>query len=103
MALTVFDSSQAWGNPDRGVQLFGRASAATGPIAKEAERLYGQRFPIYAKWMRGRTPMERRAAAQLRTYRFYRFVPTRVKILDERAFGSGVFVAAPVPRRPRKR
>jgi len=46
----------------------------------------------------GRNPEDRRQAEQLRSYRFYRFVPTRVKILDERVFGGGVFAVASVPR-----
>ena len=60
----------------------------------EAERLYGKRFPPYAKWMAGRNEVGKR----LRTYRFYRFVARKVKILDEREFGAGVFVVAFVIR-----
>ncbi len=55
-------------------------------------------FPPYAKWMRGTRPQERRDAEQLRSYTFYRFVPSRVKILNEPVFGGGVFVVAAVRR-----
>lgn len=98
MAMTIFRSAQAWGNPDRGVQLFGTCREAKGPHARNAERLYGERFPPYMKTSAGRNPEDRRQGEQLRSYRFYRFVPTRVKILDERVFGGGVFAVASVPR-----
>jgi len=42
MAMTIFRSAQAWGNPDRGVQLFGTCREAKGPHARNAERLYGE-------------------------------------------------------------
>lgn len=99
MAMTIFRSAQSWGRPDRGAQLFGTCREAKGPHARNAERLYGERFPPYARTLEGRTSEARRQAEQLRSYRFYRFVPTRVKILDERVFGGGVFVVASVPRR----
>src|SRR2546426_12332246 len=30
MAITIFRSAQVWGRPDRGLQLFGTCTAATG-------------------------------------------------------------------------
>lgn len=87
MAMTIFDSSQNWGDPDRGVQLFGSCSEVRGDEAKEAERLYLGRFPRYED-----------LAPRLRPCRFYRFLPRRVKVLDEREFGGGVFVATAVRR-----
>ncbi len=59
---------------------------------------YARRFPPYAKWMRGPTAQEKREAEQLRSYTFYRFVPSRVKILNEPVFGGGVFVVTAIPR-----
>jgi hypothetical protein len=78
-AIAVFDSDQAWGEPDRGVQLFGRAREVTDATA---ERAYAARFPRYDPH---RTP-----------YRLYRFHPIRVKLFDERELGDGVFVTARV-------
>jgi uncharacterized protein YhbP (UPF0306 family) len=82
-AVTVFDSTQSWGGKDRGIQLFG--SARMLDRARDAERVYGQRFPSY-------TPGE------FPSLRFYRFRPTRLKLFDEKALGSGLFVSARVRR-----
>lgn len=80
-ALAVYDSTQSWGNPDRGIQLFGAAREANGSAAREAQKVYGKRFPSYAP-------------ADMSAYRFYRFRPRRVKLFDEIALGGGVFVTA---------
>jgi hypothetical protein len=99
MAMTVFRSEQPWDEPGRGAQLFGRCAQARGRKTREAEALYGTRFPAYGRHLRGRREEDRRMAKGLRAYRFYRFVPRTVKILDEAEFGSAVFVVADVPRR----
>ncbi len=81
VAVAVYDSTLSWGGPDRGIQLFGSASELAGRAAVEAEQLYAKRFAASAR-MKGRV------------YRFYRFRPRRMKLFDEREFGSGVFVTA---------
>jgi uncharacterized protein YhbP (UPF0306 family) len=81
VAVAVYDSRQTWGNPDRGIQLFGLA----GEGAADAERLYAGRFPAYRATEQG-------------AYRFYELRPRRLKLFDERALGSGVFVTARVGR-----
>jgi general stress protein 26 len=43
-AITVYDSKQTWGKPDRGMQLFGRAGVVTGRAAGEAASAYAKRF-----------------------------------------------------------
>ena len=63
-----------------------------------AEAIYGKRFPAFARWMKGTTTAERRQAAQLRSYALFRFIPARVKILDETEFGGAVFIAAALRR-----
>ncbi len=98
LAMTVFDSSQTWGKPNRGIQLFGTCRQARGHEAQRAERLYAKRFRNYARWMAATGAAGKRAVDQLRSYRFYRFLPSRVKILDEREFGGAVFVVATIPR-----
>lgn len=98
IAMAVFRSDQPWDKPGRGVQLFGRCSEVRGRKAKEAEELCGERFPAYGRHLRGKSVEDRRMAAGLRAYRFYRFVPRTVKILDEAEFGGGVFVVADVER-----
>ena len=84
-AIAIYDSSQTWGRPDRGIQLFGTARTAAGRTARAAERIYGGRFPDYA-------------GVDLSAYGFYLFRPRRLKLFDERAFGSGVFVSARADR-----
>jgi uncharacterized protein YhbP (UPF0306 family) len=102
MAMAVFRSTQTWSGPDRGVQLFGTGREATGRIATEAEQCYGRRFRLYESWVRG-AGIGEKEADRLRSYRFYRFRPGRVKILDEREFGSAVFVLATIERGGRSR
>jgi len=82
-AIAVYDSKQVWGEPDRGIQLFGSAREVAGRTVRDAERVYAKRFPAYSP-------------VNLSGYRFYRFRPRRVKLFDERALGVGVFVTATV-------
>jgi uncharacterized protein YhbP (UPF0306 family) len=82
-AIAVYDSSQSWEKPDRGIQLFGSAREVAAPAARPAERVYARRFPESAQ-------------ADLSPYRFYRFRPSRMKLFDEAALGAGVFVTATV-------
>ena len=84
-AVAVHDSHQTWGRPDRGIQLFGSARMLSGAAADEAGRVYAARFRDYE-------------ARNLRATRVYRLRPRRVKLFDERALGSGVFVTAAVRR-----
>jgi len=83
VAVAVYDSSQSWGKPDRGIQLFGSAREADGVDADDAERVYANRFPEYRE--RG-----------LSGYRFFVFHPSRLKLFDERELGDGRFVSARV-------
>ena len=80
-AITVFDSHQVWGQPDRGIQLLGSTRRLPATEIAHAEPLYAARFPGYA------TP-------DLRAYRFFRFRTERLKVFDEAVFGAGAFVTA---------
>jgi uncharacterized protein YhbP (UPF0306 family) len=92
MAVAIFDSRQRWGGPDRGVQLFGRASEARGKGAVAASKVYARRFSGFAKW---RADVERQEGAFV--LRPYRFKPSRAKIFDERSLGGGRFIDLHVP------
>jgi uncharacterized protein YhbP (UPF0306 family) len=83
VAIAVFDSNQIWGKPDRGIQLFGTARELPPTAAREAERIYAERFPECRQ-------------ADFEVYSLYRFRPLRLKLFDERAFGPGVFITARV-------
>jgi uncharacterized protein YhbP (UPF0306 family) len=81
VAVTVYDSSQSWGQPDRGIQLFGSAREVERSAGGVFEAVYATRFPDY-------TPVDPHA------YRFYVLRPLRFKLFDENELGSGVFVTA---------
>lgn len=83
VAVAVFDARQVWGQPDRGIQLVGIAGEAVGAARPDAERLYADRFAGFT-------------ADGFAGYALYVFRPRRVKLFDEPAFGSGVFVTAKV-------
>ncbi len=93
MAVTVFSSRQRWGQRDCGLQLFGDCSLARGRLIKTAERLYVTRFRAYSIWRDHLTSDD-----MGRAYRFYRFLPTSLTLLDEARFGDGVIVSARVTR-----
>lgn len=99
MAMTIFDSRQNWEDPGRGIQLFGTARRTYGRQARIAEAVYANRFPSFARWLKGLSAAKRRQAALLRSYAFLRFSPSLVKILDESEFGGAVFIVAKVFRR----
>jgi uncharacterized protein YhbP (UPF0306 family) len=82
-AVSVYDSTQSWSDPDRGIQLFGAAREVVGAAAREAAHIYANRFPDYRGLESG-------------DYHFYLFRPNRLKLTNEQALGSGVFVTARV-------
>jgi uncharacterized protein YhbP (UPF0306 family) len=85
-AAAVYDSTQSWGKPDRGLQLFGSASELED--ADDAGALYAQRFSDYRR-------------DDVEAYRFYDLRPRRIKLFDERELGAGRFVTAGVDDRGR--
>jgi uncharacterized protein YhbP (UPF0306 family) len=82
-AIAVYDSTQSWGNPDRGIQLFGTASEVSGRAAEAAAETYANRFPAFRD-------------VDFSAYRLYRFRPRRLKLFDEHELGGGTFVTAKV-------
>jgi uncharacterized protein YhbP (UPF0306 family) len=82
-ALSVYDSNQVWGEPDRGIQLFGTAREVPGRAVRDAERLYSARFPSFPD-------------ADLSATTFYRLRARRLKLFDEPELGGGVFVTASI-------
>jgi len=85
VASAVYDSTQTWGKPDRGIQLFGSAREVRGENDNQAETLYTERFPDFTE-------------TDLSAYGFYVCRPRRLKLFDERAFGAGTFVTARLTR-----
>lgn len=85
VSIAVYDSNQSWGEPDRGIQLFGAAWEPRGAAVAGAESMYANRFPGYRR-------------EDLGAYRFYVFHPSRLKLFDEDALGAGRFVSARVDK-----
>lgn len=77
-AITIYDSHQVNGRPDRGIQLFGTAVAADDP---EALRLYTRTFRVDPSG-----------------YQTYVFRPRTLKLFDERSLGPATIVSARVTR-----
>jgi uncharacterized protein YhbP (UPF0306 family) len=98
LAMTIFDSSQRWENQGVGVQVFGVGRRAVGRQADLARKVYGTRFAAFERWIESQTSQGHRRAALLKSYTFFRFLPDRVKILDEAQFGGAVFVVAKIER-----
>jgi general stress protein 26 len=83
-AVTIYDSHQTWGKPDRGIQLFGTAGVTAGRAERDAVRAYGNRFPDYDPEDEG-LPV-------------FRFKARTVKVFDERTLAPVTFVTARVTR-----
>jgi len=81
-AVTIYDSHQTWGRPDRGIQLFGSGDVARGAAATEAERAYGARFRDFD--------------AESNDLTLYRFRARTLKLFAEPDFGGATFVTARV-------
>ena len=79
-AVTIYASSQVWGLPDRGMQLFGTAGVAP----ENVKQVYGRRFRDYD--------------AEADDLPAYRFRPRTVKLFDERSLAPGTLVTARVTR-----
>jgi uncharacterized protein YhbP (UPF0306 family) len=80
-AMTIYDSHQVWGRPDRGIQLFGTAGLARG---KEGLQAYSRRFRDFD--------------VESNDLPCYRFKPRSVKLFDERSLAPGTLVTARVTR-----
>jgi uncharacterized protein YhbP (UPF0306 family) len=78
-AITIYDSHQVNGRPDRGIQLFGAAAVARADQAS----------PAYKRRFRGVDPS---------AYTAYRFRPRTVKLFDERSLAPAMLVTARVAR-----
>jgi uncharacterized protein YhbP (UPF0306 family) len=83
-AVTIYDSRQTWGRPDRGIHLFGSAAEVVGRRAIEVERAYAKRFSSYG--------------GLDDSLRLYRLRPRTMQLFDERSLAAGTLVTARVTR-----
>lgn len=95
LAVAVFDSRQQWGRPHAGLQLYGRGGPVPPEDGERARDSYAARFPSYFDFVL-RAGGDQESDAGFASLRFYRCVPTRIKILDEQEFGEEVYVTANV-------
>jgi hypothetical protein len=93
MSVSVYDSTQRWGGTDRGLALYGTCRETRGRIRAEAVKAYRRRFSAFREWRKQVQPDDPAAK-----WRFYRFVPRRIKVFDETSLGTGVFAVASVRR-----
>jgi|ERR1022692_234053 uncharacterized protein YhbP (UPF0306 family) len=94
IAIAVFDTHQPWGEPVRGLQLFGDCHLANALESAMALKTHAARFHAYGDYMRALSPLERDKSP----YRFYLFRPTTLKIADEAEFGEECFITADIIR-----
>lgn len=95
IAVAIFDTAQRWGDPLRGVQLFGRCHLASIAESPRALATHAARFHAYGEYIKALNPFEREKSP----YKFFVFRPCTVKLLDESAFGEETFVTAEVVRK----
>lgn len=95
MAVAVFDSHQAWGDPLVGLQLFGAGALVPDEAVPRVRALYAARFPRSGEFLRHRADQAPQPAT-FGALQFYRFAPERIQLLDEWEFGDEVFVTATV-------
>ena len=93
MAIAVYTSAQPWGHHGLGLQLFGRCEEVATSEDIEARQVYAHRYPAYSNWAK-----TLRHGDLAEEYRFYRFTPDRVKVMDEQVFGDAVLVVADIVR-----
>lgn len=82
--ITIYDSHQIWGKPDRGITLAGRAAVLAGRTAGDGRRKYARRFRDYDP--------------DGDDLPIYRLRPRVVKLFDERSLEPGTLVTARVTR-----
>jgi uncharacterized protein YhbP (UPF0306 family) len=87
-AVAIWTTPEAWGNELQGIQLFGHAEVlGVGPEFLSAMRLYLARFPAFTALLKN--PGEFKAGVHARMYAIR---PTRLRLIDEAAFGHRTFV-----------
>jgi uncharacterized protein YhbP (UPF0306 family) len=83
MAITIFDTDQPWGErPLKGIQLFGTCSIALDQT--KARNYYSKRFGEFKKWFKSLSLKEQNDFKSV----FYCFLPNKIKLFDENAFGE---------------
>jgi pyridoxamine 5'-phosphate oxidase-like protein len=97
MAVTVFDTRQEWGKPHAGLQLYGTAGLTPPDEAEQARASYATRFTSYFDWVL-RAGEASEATTGFPALHFYRFLPARIKVLDEQDFGDDVCIMTEIGR-----
>ena len=94
VAIAVFDTHLPWGEPIRGLQLFGHCHLATTVESAHALATHAARFHAYGDYIKALSPFEKESSP----YRFYVFQALTLKVVDEPEFGEETFITAEVVR-----
>jgi hypothetical protein len=93
-AVAIWTTPEAWGKELQGIQLFGRCEVlGVGPEFLTAMRLYLARFPAFTALLKN--PGEFKAGVHARMYAMR---PTRLRLIDEAAFGHRTFFDLQISR-----
>lgn len=93
-SVAIYDSNQPWKNPRVGIQMMGNCKQASIAESIEARSRYAERFPANIE----DTTVTKMVAHSLEGIRFFIFIPTEIKIIDEPRFGEETY--AVLARKP---
>ena len=93
-AIAIFDSSQEWGNPLRGIQLFGEIKKVDAGTVVHGYETYAKRFLKFSDWIK--KPMELLSGAC--TTELVVFETKQITLFDEKTFGKDAFIHCEIKR-----
>jgi uncharacterized protein YhbP (UPF0306 family) len=83
VSITIFDSSQAWGEPHAGVQIVGVCTQVARHAQSTVFTTYAARFPALRELAASSDKMLERLES-----RFYGITVERVRLIDEHRYGA---------------
>lgn len=86
VAVDIHDAGQEWTDEKRGLQLFGTAHRLTGRDRAPAFERYRECFPALDQFASTVDDLDGLDSS------FYRIVPDRIRLFDEPAFGTEVWI-----------
>lgn len=86
ISLSIYDSRQSWSDQKKGLQVFGQAEKVSRENMEKVLELYLERFPGLGEWVSEPEEMGNIDSE------FYVIRPERIKIFDEKEFGTETWV-----------
>ena len=87
-SVAIYNSNQLWANPKVGIQMTGNCKQASVAESIKARSRHAERFPAKTK----DTTVTKMVADAMDGLRFFIFIPSEIKILDEPRFGEETYV-----------